>query len=167
MSKKSTISQWFQEYGNDVYRFLVYYTGSMDVEDLVQEVFIKALKYLHTYKHNSSPKTWLFTIARNLAIDEMKKRNKNRQRNTNTSYENRMDENEQPEMMVESRERAEEVRSAIQQLQENYRNVVILRGINQLSVAETASILDWSEEKVRTNYHRGLKAMKKQWRDEW
>lgn len=71
---RETISEWFYLYSNDVYNFLVYYTCTTDVEDLVQEVFIKAGRGLHSYKNQASPKTWLFTIARNTAIDEARKK---------------------------------------------------------------------------------------------
>ncbi|WP_328225714.1 RNA polymerase sigma factor [Sutcliffiella cohnii] len=46
MSNEEKISQWFFEYSDDIYQFLLYKLGSSDVEDLVQEVFIRALKSL-------------------------------------------------------------------------------------------------------------------------
>lgn len=70
---RSQIEQWFMEYSNDLYHFLVYYTGKHDVDDLVQEVFIKALHNLHHFKGASSPKTWLISIARHLVIDLQRK----------------------------------------------------------------------------------------------
>lgn len=50
---------------------------------------------------------------------------------------------------------------AVQSLKANYRDVIILRGIKELSVSETASILNWTENKVRINYHRALKILQK------
>lgn len=73
-SDQQTISDWFYLYNQDIYNFLVYYTGTRDVEDLVQDVFIKAGKGLATYRNQSSPKTWLMSIARNIAIDHARKR---------------------------------------------------------------------------------------------
>ena len=68
------ISEWFYLYNKDIYHFLVYYIGSSDVEDLVQEVFIRAIKGFDTFQKKSSPKTWLFSIARHVGIDEIRKR---------------------------------------------------------------------------------------------
>jgi RNA polymerase sigma-70 factor, ECF subfamily len=66
------ISEWFHQYSNDLYQFLIYYLGSSDVEDLVQEVFIRAIKNMDSFEEKSSPKTWLFSIARHIAIDEIR-----------------------------------------------------------------------------------------------
>lgn len=74
VDRNSKIEDWFSTYGNDVYNFLVYYTGKSDVEDLVQEVYIKALKNLSRFEERASPKTWLFAIARRTAIDHERKR---------------------------------------------------------------------------------------------
>lgn len=69
------ISDWFDAYADDIYRFLVYYTATSDVEDLLQDVFIRAIDRYDSFRAESSPKTWLISIARNLAIDEERKRN--------------------------------------------------------------------------------------------
>jgi RNA polymerase sigma-70 factor, ECF subfamily len=76
LKEKEQITEWFHSYGDDVLNFLIYYTGYSDMEDLVQEVFLKAWRKLSTFDNKSSPKTWLFSIARNVAIDEMRKRKK-------------------------------------------------------------------------------------------
>jgi len=163
MSRKEIISEWFHQYSHDVYHFLIYYTGKSDVEDLVQETFIKALKGLERFNYNSSPKTWLFTIARNLAIDEARKK-KNRIWDKITRFDHTAEgvAAETPETIFEENEQARELLAAIQKLKQNYREVVILRGIKELSVAETAAVLDWTEDMVRTNYHRALKALRNQ-----
>ncbi|OCA83072.1 RNA polymerase [Bacillus sp. FJAT-27225] len=163
MSRKEIISEWFHMYSHDVFNFLIYYTGKRDVEDLVQETFIKALKGLDSFNYNASPKTWLFTIARNVAIDEARKK-KNRIWETITKLDKRHEgiSGDTPETIFEGNEQAQELLTAIQKLKQNYRDVVILRGIKEMSVAETAEILDWTPDMVRTNYHRALKALRNQ-----
>ncbi|GGM39815.1 ECF RNA polymerase sigma factor SigX [Paraliobacillus quinghaiensis] len=156
------ISDWFYQYSNDVYNFLVYYTGSTDVEDLVQDVFIKAGKGLKSYKKQSSPKTWILSIARNVAIDEARKKENKVSKNKKEFDEQFWIDNKQytsPEKIILQNERHQELYKAIQQLKTNYRDVVILRGIKELSVKETAEILNWKAAKVRTNYHRALKRL--------
>ncbi|MBW8352029.1 RNA polymerase sigma factor [Bacillus sp. IITD106] len=160
MSKSSSIiSEWFHLYSNDVYNFLVYYTGSTDVEDLVQEVFIKVIKGLKSYKGESSPKTWIFSIARNVAIDDARKRNKKKK----FSFDEQMimSDGETPEKIFLQNEEKQTLYTAIQKLKSNYREVIILRGIKEMTVSETAEILNWKEEKVRSTYSRALKSLRK------
>src|SRR5690625_6343817 len=68
------ITDWFDAYADDIYRFLVHYMSTTDVEDIVQEVFIKAIDRYDLFNGESSPKTWLISIARNLAIDEARRK---------------------------------------------------------------------------------------------
>lgn len=161
---RETISEWFYLYSNDVYNFLVYYTCTTDVEDLVQEVFIKAGRGLHSYKNQSSPKTWLFTIARNTAIDEARKKETKISKNS-TTFDERFWEQQtsaNPEHILLKNEEQKELYLSISKLKKKFREVMILRGIQGLSVRETAQILNCKETEVRTNYHRAIKALRQQ-----
>lgn len=53
------------------------------------------------------------------------------------------------------------VHAAISKLKPNFRAVVILRGINEFSIKETAEVLNCSESKVKVDYHRALKILRK------
>ncbi|MEH7115701.1 RNA polymerase sigma factor [Neobacillus niacini] len=154
------ISEWFNLYNKDIYHFLVYYIGSSDVEDLVQEVFIRAIKGFDTYQKKSSPKTWLFSIARHVGIDEMRKRSRLRKKQMIWSRDEQT-EKETPEEILELNENNRLLYQSIQSLKANYRDVIILRGIKEFSVSETAAILNWNENKVRITYHRALKTLQK------
>ncbi|WP_019157038.1 RNA polymerase sigma factor [Robertmurraya massiliosenegalensis] len=161
---REIISEWFYLYSHDVYDFLVYYTGTRDVEDLVQEVFIKAGRGLNSYKNQASPKTWLFTIARNTAIDEARKK-ETKISKSSTPFDERFWEQQtltNPEHLLLKNEAQKELYLSISKLKKKFREVIILRGIQGLSVKETAQILDWKETAVRTNYHRALKLLREQ-----
>ena len=154
------ISEWFSLYNKDIYHFLVYYIVSSDVEDLVQEVFIRAIKGFNTYQKRSSPKTWLFSIARHVGIDEMRKRKRLRMKQMIWFWDEKKYK-ETPEEILQLNENNRLLYQAIHSLKVNYRDVIILRGIKELSVSETASILNWNENKVRITYHRALKTLQK------
>ena len=154
------ISEWFYLYNKDIYHFLVYYIGSNDVEDLVQEVFIRAIKGFDTYQEKSSPKTWLFSIARHVGIDEIRKRKRLRVKQMIRFWDDPSDK-ASPEEILQLNENNRLLYQAVQSLKANYRDVIILRGIKELSVSETASILNWTENKVRITYHRALKILQK------
>jgi RNA polymerase sigma-70 factor, ECF subfamily len=154
------ISEWFYLYNKDIYHFLVYYIGSSDVEDLVQEVFIRAIKGFDTFQKKSSPKTWLLSIARNVGIDEIRRRKRLRVKKA-IWFQDEQNVTETPEDILQLNEDNKLLYQAILSLKANYRDVVILRGIKELTVSETASILNWNENKVRTTYHRALKSLQK------
>ena len=158
MSKEEKISQWFFEYSDDIYQFLLYKLGSSDVEDLVQEVFIRALKSLKTFKGNSSPKTWLYSIARNMAIDEIRKRKREKWKSL-LLLNNEQSTILSPEELYFLSEEHKVLIATIYSLKSNYQDVLILRGMKELTVEETANILGWTEEKVRSTHYRAKQAL--------
>ncbi|GAB3792546.1 RNA polymerase sigma factor [Virgibacillus kimchii] len=153
------ITDWFDSYADDIYRFLVYYMSTPDVEDVVQEVFIKAINRYDSFNGKSSPKTWLISIARNLAIDEIRRQKRQDWRRLIKTYEYKTENS--PESAQIANETKLQLHQVISKLRQNYRDVIILRGIEELSIAETADILKWPDKKVSLTFHRALKALKK------
>ena len=65
----SVFSRLYDEYHNDVFRFLIYLMRDRDqAEDLMHEVYVRVLKAYSGFEGKSSEKTWLFSIAKNVAI---------------------------------------------------------------------------------------------------
>jgi RNA polymerase sigma-70 factor, ECF subfamily len=157
MEDYKSIEEWFRLYGDEVYNFLIYYTNRTDVEDMVQEVFIKALRGIRRFKGDSSPKTWLIAIARRVAIDFYRKK-----KTSEVPFIQGMTQSatHTPEELLELNEDNQELYHAIHTLNQNYRDVLLLRGLKELSVADTAAVLRWSQGKVRVTYHRALKSLK-------
>ncbi|MFE8703327.1 RNA polymerase sigma factor [Cytobacillus sp. FJAT-54145] len=154
MEAGQQIEKWFYKYEKDILNYLIYYTGSMDVEDLVQDTFIKAYQAYDRYRSDANPKTWLISIARNTAIDSYRKKgilNKLKQKLLN----------ERPdkvspapiEQLLKDLE-SKNLYEAISKLKTNYRDVVLLRGIAELSSAEAAQVLGWSVNKVNVTFSR-------------
>ncbi|MHC0037019.1 RNA polymerase sigma factor [Pseudoneobacillus sp. C159] len=156
------ISEWFQDYSNDIYQFLIYYLGTSDVEDIVQEVFFRAIKKMNAFEEKSSPKTWLFSIARHVAIDEIRRKQRMRVKSLILMEKQAEIEINTPEHLLQLSESKKELLEAIRTLKTNYRDVIVLRGIKELSIEETAKILNWKEDKVRLTFHRALKALQKE-----
>lgn len=156
--EEDLIAKWFDAYSDDVYKFLVYYMSTPDVEDIVQDVFIKAIDRYDSFRGDASPKTWLISIARNLAIDKARKKKTRDWRKLIDVYDYQT--NTSPEEQQLTLESKLELHHAITKLKQTYRDVVVLRGIEELSVGETAHILIWSETKVRVTFHRALKELK-------
>jgi RNA polymerase sigma-70 factor, ECF subfamily len=158
-NKKEIIQQLYDDYLQDVYQYCLYFTNSeSEAEDLTQDTFMKVMKNFHSFQGNSSAKTWILSIARNTTIDYFRKRKIQQflpelfSRISQTSYGD-------PEANVEHLEEWEELQFALLKLKPDFRNVVILRGLKELSIKETAEILDWKESKVKVDYHRALKQL--------
>ncbi|WP_096155070.1 RNA polymerase sigma factor [Bacillus sp. FJAT-45066] len=163
MSNEQQISDWFQEYSDDIYQFLLYRLSSTDVEDHVQEVFIKAFRGIKRFKGDSSPKTWLYSIARNVAIDELRKKKREKWKYM-ILFESKSNEKQSstdltPEKHYFLSEEHKEVIAAIHTLNDAYQEVLIMRGVKELSVEETAEVLGWSAAKVRSTHFRAKQAL--------
>lgn len=67
---KAIFQDLYDRYHQDLYQFIYYMVKNRTTaEDLVQEVYIKVFKSYDTFKGESSPKTWMFSIARHVTID--------------------------------------------------------------------------------------------------
>ncbi|WP_088034055.1 RNA polymerase sigma factor [Evansella clarkii] len=162
MADQTEITNWFYEYSDDIYHYLVYRTGSSDAEDLLQEVFIRAIKGIELFQGDSSPKTWLISIARNTAVDHFKsKQQKWKHKLIPFHLLHSPAEKDTPDTILQLNEEYKELYRAIQLLKPKYRDVLILRGIQEFSVRETAEAFGWSENKVNITFLRAKKALQK------
>jgi RNA polymerase sigma-70 factor (ECF subfamily) len=159
--RSDQIEQWFIQYEKDVTNYLVYYTGSIDVEDLVQETFLRAFRAFSRFKNESSPKTWLISIARNTAIDFYRKKSVWNRLKQILDYESPMiHEQDTGEKIVQKKE-YEHLYEEINALKPNYRDVILLKGIAELSSQEAGQVLGWTENKVNVTFFRALKKLNK------
>jgi RNA polymerase sigma-70 factor, ECF subfamily len=154
------IHYWYEAFHQDIYNFLVYYIGSTDVEDFVQEVFIKAYQKIDYFKGNSEPKTWLISIARNLAIDHFRK-NKAKLFLPASFLNHLSSQEKSPQDLILEEETKSELYRSINSLKPSHRDILILRGILDLSPVEAAAVLNWNTSRVNLTYHRAIKALKK------
>ncbi|MBS4199976.1 RNA polymerase sigma factor [Bacillus sp. FJAT-49732] len=159
MGNHVKVEEWFLEYGDDVYNFLVYYTRSHDVEDIVHEVFLKAIKSADKFEGRANPKTWLLSIARRLVIDQYRKEKRQKLLPVDLLRNNAIS-NQSTEDLVIGDETLNEIYSCVNSMKESYRNVLICRLILEYSVQETSEILGWSKSKVSITCHRALSSLK-------
>lgn len=160
LDRNEEIKSWYLQYADGIHKFLAYYTGTTDVEDLVQEVFIRAIKQYDFFLRNSKPQTWLYAIARNVAFDHRRRRKYIRWIPEEMMRSLKSKE-KSPAELLGTNEDLRELYEAINKLKDSYREVLILRGIKDFSVSETAEILNWNESKVRVTLHRAIIQLKK------
>lgn len=158
-SKVEMIEEWYELYSGDIYKYICYSVKN-DQDDILQEVFLKALK--GSYKHDkiANPKAWLFTTARHVIVDfRRKKKEKVLQQVDEIREATAMEEN-QPLQQLLATESEKALYEQMKKLKQSYQEVLLLKGIHQLSTTETAQILQWNENKVRLTLHRALKSLK-------
>ncbi len=144
-----------------VRQFMYRATGDMDdTNDLAQEVFIKVYNHLHRFRGGSEFSTWLYRVAVNVL-------NSHFRRQRVRSYLP-LGEREDPDSRSPGDHRDHRFRrllARLPRLSSQERQVVILRGLQELSVADTASILGTSENVVKVAYHTARKKLKELLKD--
>jgi RNA polymerase sigma-70 factor (ECF subfamily) len=132
-------------------------------EDLCSETFYKAFRSLHSFRElDASFSTWLYTIARNTVLSELRK-----QRNGNVPLEESgiipvAPSEVAPEQAVLRNEKVGMVREAINNLPEKQRSALILREYDQLDYQEIANILGQSVSAVKSLLFRARSSVKSQ-----
>lgn len=156
----SVFHRIYDSYHQDLFQFLIYLVQNRQVaEDLTQEVYIRVLKSYDSFQGKSSEKTWLFSIAKNVAIDHFRKQAVRRKR--------QMESFDWETMQLASGEMEpadltllnDEMQHMLRQLNNcsgDQKMVIVLRYFQQLSIAETADALGWTESKVKTTQHRAI-----------
>ncbi len=142
-----------------------------DAEDAVQETFIKAYKSISSFKGDSAFTTWLYVICRNSCNDILRKRQKH---SAVTSIDADDDDGPikeiksdgpSPEDVVEMNETQAMVRDAINSLKPEYKEVLVLSDIQQLSYDEVSTILKIPNGTVKSRLNRARNALRKKLSD--
>jgi RNA polymerase sigma-70 factor (ECF subfamily) len=135
-----------------------------DADDVVQDAFLQAHRHWGTFRGDSSPCTWLHSIAVRAAL--RRGRRESRRRQATAEYARalpfahpRLAQADFPARSAEARELRDEARArvdgAIQDVPEPYRSALILKEIAGMEVIEVASVLGIKENTVKTRLHRG------------
>ncbi len=149
----------YERYLTPLYRYVFYRVNDVaEAEDLTEQVFLKAWEALGRYQLRAVPfSAWLYRIAHNAIADQY------RTRKATLPLEGQLlllDTTGGPEDRLDWRETIESVAHALTQLAPIHQQVLTLRFISGLSHAETARVLERSEEAVRVLQHRALTALR-------
>ena len=143
----------------DIFRYLYYRVGDKQVaEDLTSEVFIRMIRSIQDYRtKNASIEAWLYQIARNLAIDHHRKM---RVRDHVPLEENLMDDNGSVDETIENNLTSDTLVKALALLNDDQREVIVLRFVNSLPIAQVAQLMHKSEDAIKGLQRRGLTALR-------
>ena len=146
--------------------FLIYslLRNQSEAEDAAQETAIKAYVNLGSYRGDSQFRTWVLSIARNEGLGRLRKLASRREDSLDAETDEQTGDytpavltswREVPAEALERKELGEILRRAVDGLPEIYRNVVLLRDIEEMDGRETAAALGITEGAVKVRLHRG------------
>lgn len=148
---------------NFVYRFV----GNKDVStDIVQDTMIKFYLNKDSYKSFAKFSTWIYTIAGNLAKNELKRRKRRTilsLHNDDEEYTLQIEDKKffAPDVSTDSSIKGEIIQRALLQVKPVYREVVLLRDIQGFSYEEIAEVTDLSIGTVKSRINRGRAQLQK------
>ena len=161
---KEAFVKAYDLYVDQIHRFIYFKVGSREeAEDLCSAVFLKTWNYIleNTLKDHKTLKALLYKIARNLIIDHYRK-NKNKE-TISLDGDNGIqiiDEQQGAAKIMELKTDLLVLETKLPELKDEYREVIILRFVNELSIKEIAEILDKPKGNIRVLIFRALKALK-------
>jgi len=160
------LDQLIEMYQHRLLRYLLFLTGKRETaEDLFQETWMRVLVRGAQYNGKARFDTWLFTIARNLVIDLSRKRQMasldemSEAGEDQRPFEIAMD-GPSPLEHFATREDRAEVAAVLLKLEPNYREVLMLRFHEELSLDEIAELTHAPLSTVKSRLYRGLAALK-------
>jgi RNA polymerase sigma-70 factor, ECF subfamily len=155
------------EHIDGLYGYAMVLTRSRaDAEDLVQEAYVRALEAMHRLREDSNIKGWLFTILRNLWLNELRKRKSGPRVVVEIDGEENAADNlvsnvqDSHEIFV-SNENAERVRAAIDKLPVEFREIILLREFEELSYQEIADVIGCPAGTVMSRLGRARAKLRK------
>ena len=160
------VEKYKQPVTNLIYRTL---PDATEAEDLAQNVFVQVFKSAHRYRVSAKFSTWLYTIARNLCLNEIRRRSRHPADSLDLTYP---DQEDQPARQYEDKktfsapdnllqgELWAKVDQALAELPENQRTALLLCREEELSYDEIAQVLGNSVSATKSLIHRGRETLK-------
>ncbi len=164
---KQAFSLLYERYSGSVLSYLYRMLGNVeDVESIGQEVFLRAFRFAPTYRYPQKLSTWLFTITRNLAINQSRRKKRNPVRSvTELNLEN-VDVSGDPYQVaaratddVEKQEEIARMLKALDDLPSDQKEVIVLGVFQDLSYAQMEEITGTKAVTLRSRMFHGLKRL--------
>lgn len=150
-----------KRYKDQLLNFVFRFVGNQEeAEDIVQDTFLRVYRKRKAYKRIAKFSTWIYTIAGNLARTELRRRKRRKLFSvTDMGYEDRdyeiSDEGHTPESKVDGIIQEEIIQREINNLSPKFREVIILRDVQELSYEEISKIIKVPIGTVKSRVNRG------------
>ncbi len=157
-----------EKYLKPIYGFAYRYVdNSQEAEDITQEVFVRMWRNLKKFKSGKKFSTWLFAIAKNVAIDFLRKKKFlpfsafEDEEGENALIETLADSGPLPEEILQKAQDAKILNAAVKKLPINYRTILFLYYNDHFNFREIAEILSEPLNTIKSRHRRGLILLKK------
>lgn len=153
-------------YQSPVFNFVYRHLGDrFAAEDLVQEVFLRVHQAARRFEPRGSVSSWIFKIAYNLSVNELKRRARAARFSADLKLADRENPRGTAQSMLEEREIEVRLMNALEELPENQRAALLLRIREGLSYAEISQVLSVSVSSVESLIFRGRERLRDKFRD--
>ncbi len=147
-----------------VYKFIYRYAGNADAaNDIVQDVFIKVWKNIKKFDQKKNFKTWLLTIAKNTALDAIKKKKgilfsriEDGETDLDAFLAPYIESPDLPDELLQKKQTKAELARVLQELNPSYRSVLLLRYAEHLKFREIAATLQEPVDTIKSKHRRAL-----------
>ena len=136
-----------------------------EAEDVMQDAYVRAYQHLHQFEGRAKFSTWLTRIAVHEALARAHRRNRIQELDAEPygGYMNPLPATTpDPEQQASDRELVGLLQDAVLALPDNYRSVLMMRDIEEMSTTDTAQALDLTEENVKVRLHRARALLRRE-----
>lgn len=160
---EAAFTQIYECYFEKIYRYVALKIGNkMEAEDLAQQVFLKALQSIDSFKWRGiGISAWLFRIAHNQIVDYFRKEKKVVTTCLDGVVIPATTDGDNPQLMAEQRIDVERLMLATKKLTLAQQEVISLRFAGELSIAEAAQLMGKSEGAIKALQHSAILALRK------
>lgn len=153
----------YEKYSTDLYSFIIKLCGNEQLaKDIMQDTMLRAFTHFDQYSGKCNIKTWLCTIAKNVYFDHLRK-SESRNTSLDTAENAAVDSFEQS---LTDSDTAMRIHRLLHELDEPYREVLLLRIFAELKFSDIGSVFGKSENWAGVTYYRGkqklIELMKKE-----
>jgi RNA polymerase sigma factor (sigma-70 family) len=151
----------YERYHRLLYRFIFNMTRQKELsEDMVQNIFLRMLKYPDGFMGFGEFRMWMYHIARNTVYDYFRKVKRTPAHSDLSSYEERIEGEQYSDSNLEKEEEIKTLESAMAKLSDENRELLILCRFQELKYNEIAKILNTTEGAIKVRVHRAMNELK-------
>lgn len=161
--EKQAFAEIVMQYQQPIFGFLGRMSLSQaQAQEIAQEAFIRAWRHLDDYQSTKAAfSTWLFTIARNLALNELTRARSQNEFSSGEELPDMASEAPEPMQVLCIKQQHLQLQAALRELTMQDRSVIGLAYVDELSMADMAKIEGCSVEAVKTRLHRAKEKLRK------